>query len=264
MCANTPEEGNSALLLERVRLGRRPHLPCPSRWICVPRRIMAATSRMRRFVKESLLYAPVMHRSRARTARQWRAGGNQNDERRFFALSSQATIRLSDWRWMRTGRRHCFDETDHAPRRRRRGVCAAKKPDEFAVSIGCRLGAYQTLAFLLQRTTHRHLLCSRPRKILIVLYCSEYASSFSRPAVAHLPAPPSPRDERQCRTGSWFRRKRGAGLCRSARQDPTSLRGRVDLGGLLHRRLDLDVRPLNRWKNSRSRFFKQPLVVLID
>ena len=48
-------------------------------------------------------------------------------------------------------------------------VCAAKKPDEFAVAIACRLGAYQTLTFLLQRTMHRHLLCSRPRKILTIL-----------------------------------------------------------------------------------------------
>ena len=35
------------------------------------------------------------------------------------------------------------------------------------------------------------------------MYSSEYASDFSRPAVAQLPAPPLPRDERQCRTGSW-------------------------------------------------------------
>ena len=33
-------------------------------------------------------------------------------------------------------------------------------------------------------------------------YSSEYASGFSEPAVAHLPAPSSPRDEGQCRTGS--------------------------------------------------------------
>ncbi len=52
--------------------------------------------------------------------------------------------------------------------------------------------------------------------------------------------------------------------CRLVCRDPTSLRGRVDLGGFLHGRFDLDVRPLNLWKNSRSRFFKQPLVVLID
>jgi len=42
--ARTPEVGNCALLLERVEMGRRPHLPCPSRWICAPRRIMATTS----------------------------------------------------------------------------------------------------------------------------------------------------------------------------------------------------------------------------
>jgi hypothetical protein len=42
--ARTPEVGNCALLLERVGLGRRPHLPCPSRWISAPRRIMATTS----------------------------------------------------------------------------------------------------------------------------------------------------------------------------------------------------------------------------
>ena len=33
-------------------------------------------------------------------------------------------------------------------------------------------------------------------------YSIEYASGFSGPAAAHLPAPPSPRDEWQCRTGS--------------------------------------------------------------
>jgi hypothetical protein len=44
MFARTPEYGNCALLLERVELGRRPHLPCPSRWICAPRRVMATTS----------------------------------------------------------------------------------------------------------------------------------------------------------------------------------------------------------------------------
>jgi hypothetical protein len=33
-------------------------------------------------------------------------------------------------------------------------------------------------------------------------YSSEYASGFSRPAAAHLPAPHSPRDEQQRRTGS--------------------------------------------------------------
>ena len=44
----------------------------------------------------------------------------------------------------------------------------------------------------------------------------------------------------------------------------TSLRGSIDLGGFLHRWFDLDVRSLNLWKNSRSGFFKQPLVVLID
>ncbi len=73
-------------------------------------------------------------------------------------------------------------------------------------------------------------------------------------------------DKSRCQSGvgPWFRRKRGAGLCRAARHDSTSLRGRVGLDGFLHRRFDLDVRPLNLWKNSRSRFFKQPLVVLID
>jgi len=42
--ARTPEDSNSALLLERVGLGRKPHLPRPSRWICAPRRITATTS----------------------------------------------------------------------------------------------------------------------------------------------------------------------------------------------------------------------------
>lgn len=68
VCVSTTEEGNSALLLVRVRLGRRPHLPCPFRWICAPRRIMATTSRMRQLVNRPLLYAPAMHRSRARAA----------------------------------------------------------------------------------------------------------------------------------------------------------------------------------------------------
>ena len=45
MFAGTPVESNCALLLERVGLGRRPHLPSPFRWICVPRRIMATTSK---------------------------------------------------------------------------------------------------------------------------------------------------------------------------------------------------------------------------
>src|SRR5437867_2681481 len=33
-------------------------------------------------------------------------------------------------------------------------------------------------------------------------YSSEYASGFSRPAASHLAAPPWPRHERQCWTGS--------------------------------------------------------------
>jgi hypothetical protein len=57
---------------------------------------------------------------------------------------------------------------------------------------------------------------------------------------------------------------RGQAVPRSVRHDPTSLRGSIEFGGLLHRRFDLDARPLNLRKNSRSRFFKQPLVVLID
>lgn len=64
--------------------------------------------------------------------------------------------------------------------------------------------------------------------------------------------------------GPWVRWKRRAGLRRLARHDPESLRRSIDLGGLLHRRFDCDIRSLNLWKNSRSRFFKQPLVVLID
>jgi len=35
------------------------------------------------------------------------------------------------------------------------------------------------------------------------LYSSEYTSCFPRPAASHLAAPPSPRRERQCRTGSY-------------------------------------------------------------
>ena len=35
------------------------------------------------------------------------------------------------------------------------------------------------------------------------LYSSEYTSCFSRPAASHLAAPPSPRRERQCRTGFY-------------------------------------------------------------
>ena len=42
--ARTPEIGNCALLLERVELGRRPHLLCASGWICASRRTMATTS----------------------------------------------------------------------------------------------------------------------------------------------------------------------------------------------------------------------------
>jgi hypothetical protein len=42
--AKAPEDDNCALLLERVELERRPNLPCPSRWIFVPWRIMATTS----------------------------------------------------------------------------------------------------------------------------------------------------------------------------------------------------------------------------
>src|SRR4029077_13058948 len=34
------------------------------------------------------------------------------------------------------------------------------------------------------------------------MYSSEYTSGFSGPAASHLAAPPSPRHERQCRTGS--------------------------------------------------------------
>ena len=70
-CPSTPDKGNSALLKERTLMGRRPHLPCPFRWICAPRRIMA-TSKMRRFENEFLLYAPAGHRSRAGMARPWR------------------------------------------------------------------------------------------------------------------------------------------------------------------------------------------------
>jgi hypothetical protein len=40
---------NLAMLQERTLLReRRSHLPCPPRWISVPRRIMATTSAMRR------------------------------------------------------------------------------------------------------------------------------------------------------------------------------------------------------------------------
>jgi hypothetical protein len=35
------------------------------------------------------------------------------------------------------------------------------------------------------------------------MYSSEYTSGFSGPAASHLAAPPSPRHERQCRTGSY-------------------------------------------------------------
>src|SRR6184192_1806882 len=43
-------------------------------------------------------------------------------------------------------------------------------------------------------------------------YSSEYASGFSGPAASHLPAPPSPRDEQQCRTGS-----NSTAICRPGR-----------------------------------------------
>ena len=75
--AGTPEIGNCALLLERVELGRRPHLRCPSRWICASRRIMATTSQneaARELVFK--LYASVTRWSRARPVRQWLVGGN--------------------------------------------------------------------------------------------------------------------------------------------------------------------------------------------
>jgi hypothetical protein len=61
------------------------------------------------------LYAPATRWSRVKKAQQWRAGGNQNHERRVHFLSSKATISSSDWTWMRAGRRHRSDETDHAP-----------------------------------------------------------------------------------------------------------------------------------------------------
>ena len=74
--AGTPEIGNCALVLERVELERRPHLPCPSGWICGPRRIMTTTSQneaARELVFK--LYAPAMHWSRARPVRQcWLVG----------------------------------------------------------------------------------------------------------------------------------------------------------------------------------------------
>jgi len=44
------------------------------------------------------------------------AGGNQNHVRRFHFLFSKATIYLSDWTWLRMGRRHRSNESDHAPR----------------------------------------------------------------------------------------------------------------------------------------------------
>src|SRR5438477_12123172 len=51
---------------------------------------------------------------------------------------------------------------------------------------------------------------------------------------------------------------------RFARYDLMSLGGCVVFGCLLHRRFDLDVRPVNLCKNSRSRFFMHQLVVLVD
>jgi len=44
LSARTVEDGNCDLMLERVELGRRPPLPCPSPWICAPWKIMATTS----------------------------------------------------------------------------------------------------------------------------------------------------------------------------------------------------------------------------
>lgn len=193
--ARTSEEGNRALLLEKVRLGRRPYLPCPSRWICVPRRIMATTSRMRQLLNESLLYAPAAHRSRARTVRPWRVGGNQNQERRFHFLFSKTTIRLSDWTWRHRGWRHRSD-TKITFLARDAALCAAR-----------------------------------------TLISSRFQSDAA----------------------PWFRWERGSGLCRFARHNLTSRRGRIDLGTLLHRRFDFDVRSLNRWKNSRFWVFQAPV-----
>jgi hypothetical protein len=56
------------------------------------------------------------------------------------------------------------------------------------------------MSFLLWRTICGHLHCSRPEKSS--MYSSEYASGFSGSAASHLAAPPSPRHERQCQTGS--------------------------------------------------------------
>ena len=42
--ARRVEVGNCAQLLERVELGREPHLPCPSGWLCASQRIIPTTS----------------------------------------------------------------------------------------------------------------------------------------------------------------------------------------------------------------------------
>jgi len=131
--ARTPEDSNSALLLERVGSGRKPHLPCPSRWICAPRRITATTSQNEAVRKLLVTVRPS-------------DGAGQERERQGSGRSER----------MRTMR----DETTSCPRRRRfarrvgRGytrdvviapviqitlfacdaaLCAAKKPDEFTV-----------------------------------------------------------------------------------------------------------------------------------
>lgn len=105
-----------------------------------------------------------------------------------------------------------------------------------------KLGACPTLTFLLRQTMHQHLGCSRRRKILNVIPSGGSASRrawgwaaeivtppaflgtcrltispacanvtlltrrVAHPAASHLPAPPSSHNERQRRTGSWFRR----------------------------------------------------------
>ncbi len=201
MFARAPEDGNCAVLLERVGLARRPHLPCPSRWICAPRRIMATTSQ-NEAARELFITVRLSCRAGQERERQGRGG-------------------LEGIRTMR-------DASTSCPRRWR-----------VACLIGCGCTGDIVIAPMKQIT-----LLARAAVLYAVEKSDEFTVSIG--------------------CGPRFRWKREAGLSRSARHDPRSLRGRVGLGGFLHRRFNFDVRPLNRWKNSRSRLLKRPLVVLID